>query len=39
MLSFWLYVLRKASNHPGKMNWAGTFPFELPLSNPELIRD
>lgn len=39
MLSFWFYVLRKASHHPGKMKWVGTFPFELPYSNPELIKD
>lgn len=39
MLSFWFYVLRKASHHPGKMNWVGTFPFQLPYSNPELIND
>jgi len=39
MLSLWFHVLRKASHLPGKMNWVGTFPFELPYSNPELIRD
>jgi len=39
MLSFWVFVLRKASHHPGKMNWVGTFPYELPYSNPQLIRD
>jgi hypothetical protein len=39
MLSFWFYVLRNALHHPGKMNWVGTFPFQLPYRNPELIRD
>lgn len=39
MLSFRFCVLQNASHQPGKMNWVGTFPFELPYSNYELIRD